>query len=273
MTVDNSETQDIVDTTATENTGAESQEIKEWGQDETQEPEQAQDENQDPEKQEPEPEKPKKSRAQERIEQLARENAELKRAKAEYEAKQQVSEIKRPVVDDFESYADYEDALEEYHIAKAEERVLSKINKQDAEKSQSQKQREFESVMSDFATEHTDFDDVVQKGLARKLDMPLSLDELAFEFGYDQKTQVRLLYELAKDEALHQEVAESSKLKAARLLSERVDSWDKPKTTPPVSKAPPPVKPVQANAPAVRDVSKMSDDEWYREQVKQRKGK
>ena len=73
---------DSVDSAATENTGSESHEIKEWGQEEVQEPEQTQpetgeEEGDDPEKSEPE--KPKKSRAQERIEQTTRENAELKR--------------------------------------------------------------------------------------------------------------------------------------------------------------------------------------------------
>ena len=261
MTVETSETQDIVETTATENTGVESQE-HEGGQGSGQE--------QQPN---PEPEKPKRNRAQERIEQLARENAELKRKQAEYESKQQVSEIVRPKLDDFDSYAEYEDALEEYHVAKAEQRVLDKLNKQDAEKSQVQKQSQMESVITTFAQEHTDFDTVVQAGLARNLPLPVSLDEIAAEFEYDSQTQVRLLYELAKDEEFHEEVAHSSKLKAARILSERVDSWSNPKNPPPVSKAPPPVKPVQANAPAVRDPSKMSDDEWYREQVKQRKGK
>lgn len=261
MTVETSETQDIVETTATENTGVESQE-HEGGQGSGQE--------QQPN---PEPEKPKRNRAQERIEQLARENAELKRKQAEYESKSKATEIKRPVLDDFEDYSKYEDALEEYHVAKAEQRVLDKLNKQDAEKSQVQKQSQMESVITTFAQEHTDFDTVVQAGLARNLPLPVSLDEIAAEFEYDSQTQVRLLYELAKDEEFHEEVAHSSKLKAARILSERVDSWSNPKNPPPVSKAPKPINPVQANAPTSRDMSKMSDDEWYKAEIQKRKGK
>ena len=126
---------DIVDPAATENTGAESQEIKEWGQEETQEPKQTQEggegkeEGQEPEK--TEPEKPKKSRAQERIEQLARENAELKRKQAEFESKKDTQEIKRPKIEEFEDYSQYEDAMEEYHVAKAEQRVLEKLNQKE----------------------------------------------------------------------------------------------------------------------------------------------
>ena len=269
---------DIVETTTTENTGAESQEIKEWGQEDVQETEQTQEggegkeEEQEPEK--TEPEKPKKSRAQERIEQLARENAELKRKQAEFESKKDTQEIKRPKIEEFEDYSQYEDAMEEYHVAKAEQRVLEKLNKTEAEKTQSQKQSEVEATMHAFAETHDDFDSVVQEALKRPYPMPVTLDEVAADFGYDNETQVRLLYELAKDDAFHKEVSDSSKMKAARLLSERVDSWSQEqKTTPPVSKAPKPIKPVQANAPATRDPSNMSDDEWYREQIKQRKGK
>lgn len=271
MTVETSETQGNVETATTENNSADSQEIKEWGQEGEQEQAQAKQENgQETDK---ESESPKRNRAKERIEQLARENAELKRKQAEYEAKQQASETIRPKIDDFDSYAEYEDALEEYHVAKAEQRVLDKLGKQDAEKSQVQKQSEMESVITSFAQEHTDFDTVVQAGLARQLSMPVSLDEIAAEFGYDSQTQVRLLYELAKDEEFHEEVAHSSKLKAARLLSERADSWSNPKTPPPISKAPKPINPVQANAPASRDTSKMSDDEWYKAEIQKRKGK
>lgn len=269
---------DIVETTTTENTGVESQEIKEWGQEDVQETEQNQEgdegkeEGQEPDK--TEPEKPKKSRAQERIEQLARENAELKRKQAEFESKKDTQEIKRPKIEEFEDYSKYEDAMEEYHAAKAEQRVLEKLNKAESEKAQSQTQRELEATMYSFAEKHGDFDSVVQEALKRPYPMPVTLDEVSADFGYDSETQVRLLYELAKDDAFHKEVSDSSKMKAARLLSERVDSWSKEqKTTPPVSKAPKPIKPVQANAPATRDPSNMSDDEWYREQIKQRKGK
>lgn len=265
MTVETSETQDNVETTATENTGAESQENQEQDT-ETGQGEQGQ----EPEK--VEPEKPKRNRAQERIERLARENAELKRKQTEYESKQQKSEVTRPVIDDFETYAAYEEALEEYHVAKAEERVLNKLNERDAEKSKQTRQIDMESAITTFADTHADFDEVVQAGLGRELPMPVSLDEVASEFGYDSETQIRLLYELAKDEEFHEAVSSSSKLRAARLLSERVDSWST-KTAPPVSKAPKPIKPVQANSAAARDISTMNDEEAVAHLKKLKKGK
>lgn len=268
MTVDNSETQDIVDTAATENTGAESQEIKEWGQDETQEPEQAQDENQEPEKQEPEPEKPKKSRAQERIEQLAREKAELAAKLAAYETKTQATEIKRPAIDDFEDFGEYEAALEKYHIDQAEARVLAKLDERESQKSEQQKQAEFEAAVAEIEDQGIDFQEYVTKAESLP-QLPVTLDQ----FGLSPKDTLLLAKRLIDNEATYIELSQMNPVQAAAKIGQIIALEQTPKTAPPVSKAPPPVKPVQANAPAVRDPSKMSDDEWYREQVKQRKGK
>lgn len=278
---------DSVDSAATENTGSEGHEIKEWGQEEVQEPEQAQpeageEEGDDPEKSEPE--KPKKSRAQERIEQTTRENAELKRKLAEYEAKQNAPKTAekpvKPKIDDFETYDEYlekyskyEDELDEWRVNEATRRIQEQTAKETAEKSQTQKQAEMQGAIAAFAEQAPDFDEVIQNCLDRGFHMPITLDEVSAEFGYDAATQARLLYEVAKDEEFHLAVSESSKLKAAKLLSDRVDSWSKKPNTPPVSKAPPPIKPLKANTPAVRDPNNMTDDEWYEaEKLKRKKG-
>ena len=115
-------------------------------------------------------------------------------------------------------------------------------------------------MITTVAETYPDFDSVVQAGLQRDLPMPLTLDEVASEFGYSPETQVKLLYEIGKNETLHETLSSSSKLKAARILSELVDSWET-KPAPKVSKAPPPIKPVQANAPAARNINSMSDGE------------
>ncbi|MDC4768668.1 hypothetical protein OHV90_17360 [Acinetobacter baumannii] len=265
------DTQDVVETTATENTGAESQEVDQ-PETETQEPEKGEGSEEEQPKTDPEP---KRNRARERIEQLARENAELRKFKEAAEAKQNATEANakpaKPLIEDFESYEEwtkahdeYEEKLDEWRISEAERRISEKQSKAQAEKTQTEKQAELEGAIAAFADETPDFDDVVQKGIARQLPMPISLDELAAEFDYDAATQTRLLYELAKDEELHQLVSDSSKLKAARILSERVDSWGKKPSAPPVSKAPAPIKPVQANASVKRDAEKMSDNEFLK---------
>ena len=274
---------DNVDTATTENNSADSQEMdtatatseaeQEQSQDQTK-GEQANDDQADGKGEaKQDAERPKKSRAQERIEQTTRENAELKRKLAEYESKQQTTELKRPKIDDFDQYSDYEDALDDYYDKRAKQNWERSNSEHQAKQAQSQKQAEMETAIAQFAETISDFDQVVQTGLQRNYPMPVTLDEVASEFNYDSDTQVRLLYELAKDDAFHQEVSASSKLKAARLLSERVDSWSAKKPAPSVSKAPPPLKPVQANASTARDESKMSDDEWYRAKTQSRKGK
>ena len=271
------ETDDNVDTGATENTAAE----VETGQTETEsgqqtkgeQPTELSDEEKAKQQAEQEGEK-KRNRAQERIQQLARERAEFKRELDEIKAKQSAPKTTAaPKIEDFEDYSEFQQAQQEYYVKQAEERVLAKIQQDRSQQTLTQRRAEFESALVEAATELSDFDTVVQTGLARDFPMPITLDELADEFGYDAKTQTRLLYELAKDEDFHELVSSSSKLKAARLLSEKVDSFTKTTTAPKVSKAPPPINPVKASAAATRNPAAMSDDEWYQNEIKLRKGK
>lgn len=272
------EVNDNVDTGATENTAAE----VETGQTEVESGQQPNgnesntelsDEEKAKQQAEQEGEK-KRNRAQERIQQLARERAELKRELDEIKAKQSAPKTTAaPKIEDFEDYSEFQQAQQEYYVKQAEERVLAKIQQDKSQQTLMQRRAEFESALVEAATELSDFDTVVQTGLARDLPMPITLDELADEFGYDAKTQTRLLYELAKDEDFHELVSSSSKLKAARLLSEKVDSFTKTTTAPKVSKAPPPITPVKANAAATRNPAAMSDEEWYQHEIKSRKGK
>jgi len=268
----NSETQEHVESTATENNGEAvkvAEPIDGEGHQENGEgaqPKEGEQPNQ-------EPEKPKKSRAQERIEQTTRENADLKRRLAEYESKQNAPKAsERPKVEEFETYDEFQEKLGEWQVEEAVRRLEEKQGKKQAEQTQSQKQAEFQGAIDSFAETAADFDEVVTAGINRGLPMPITLDEVAAEFGYDANIQVRLLYELAKDEAFHELVSGSSKLKAARLLSERADSFAK-KEPPKIPNAPKPIKPTSANTPVTRDHASMSDDEWYQDQIKNRKAK
>lgn len=272
------EVNDIVDTGATQNIAAE----VETGQTEVESGQQPNgdkpntelsDEEKAKQQAEHEGEK-KRNRAQERIQQLARERAEYKRELEELKAKQSAPKTTAaPKIEDFEDYSEFQQAQQEFFVKQAEDRVLAKIQQDKSQQTLMQRRAEFESALVEAATELSDFDTVVQTGLARDLPMPITLDELADEFGYDAKTQTRLLYELAKDEDFHELVSSSSKLKAARLLSEKVDSFTKTTTAPKVSKAPPPINPVKANAAATRNPATMSDEDWYQNEIKLRKGK
>lgn len=102
------ESDDIVDTGATENTAAEVETKQtEWQpESEAQEPEQEETEQKEESEQE---EKPKRNRAQERIQQLAREKAEMAAKLAEYEAKanQPAQASEGPAIEDFEDYSEF----------------------------------------------------------------------------------------------------------------------------------------------------------------------
>lgn len=262
---DNSETHDNVDTAATENTGAESQEIKEWGEGDEGAETQAKEEAQEPEK--AEPEKPKKNRDQERIEQLARENAELKRWRSEQETKAKVSEIKRPVIDDFEDFGKYEEALEQYHIDKAEERVLAKLDERESSKSQEAKQVEMQTAIAELEEQGIDFNTYAQKAEALP-QLPIQLDQ----FGLSAVDTLKLAKDLLDDEDTYIALSQMNQVQAAMKIGQIIES-KKTKTPPSVSKAPKPINPVKANAPAARDPENMSDDEWYKAETQKRKGK
>ena len=218
------DTPDLVEITATENTGNDSQ-VQELQPEPSTDADTALD---TPEHipEDTEPEKPKKNRAQERIQQLAREKAELARELDAVKAQQQAPpNLERPRIETFETYDQYEEALDNYRIGKAEQQVLSKLEHHQFEQSQRQRQTEFQVAIDRVADKLPNFDEVVTSGIARQFPMPITLDELAEAFGYDAETQVKLLYDIASDAAFHAQVSGASKLRAARLLSERVDSF------------------------------------------------
>ena len=253
---DNSETHDNVETAATENTGAESQEIKEWGEGDEGAETQVKEEAQEPEK--AEPEKPKKNRTQERIEQLARENAELKRWRSEQETKAKVSEIKRPVIDDFEDFGKYEEALEQYHIDKAEERVLAKLDERESSKSQEAKQVEMQTAIAELEEQGIDFNTYAQKAEALP-QLPIQLDQ----FGLSAVDTLKLAKDLLDDEDTYIALSQMNQVQAAMKIGQIIES-KKTKTPPSVSKAPKPINPVKANAPAARSTESMSDNEFLK---------
>ncbi|EPP8577811.1 hypothetical protein RBI65_16095 [Acinetobacter baumannii] len=272
----NSDTQDVVETTATENTSVESQETNSPETD-TQESEHAEQSENDEAKKEPE--KQKRNRARERIEELARENAELRRFKAESEAKQNTPKANekpaKPRIEDYETYEEYlkehdayEEKLDEWRISEAERRIQEKQSKASKETEQVQREAEYEAVIAELADEGIDIDHYAKK--AEQLPaLPIQLVEL----GLSTKETLLLAKDLLDDDATYLELSRMSPAQAILKIGQYI-STKSTKSAPPVSKAPPPIKPVQANAPAVRDPSKMSDDEWYKAETQKRnKGK
>lgn len=262
MTVDNSEAQDIVETTATENTGVESHEHDE-GQE--QQPEQEQEvEKTEAQEQEEAQKAKKRKRTQERIQELNSRALEAERKLAEYESKTKASEIKKPVVDDFEDFGKYEDALEQYHIDKAEERVLAKLDERESSKSQQAKEVEFQTAIAELEEQGIDFNTYAQKAESLPV-LPIQLDQ----FGLSATETLKLAKDLIDDEDTYIAISQMNAVQAAMKIGQIIES-KKTKTAPPVSKAPKPLKPVQANAPASRSTDSLSDEEFLAQRRKNR---
>lgn len=272
----NSDTQDIVETTTTENTGVESQETNSP---ETEEQETETGEGQENGEPKTEPEKPKKSRAQERVEQALQRAFEAERKLKEYEAQKEAPKADakpaKPLIEDFESYEqwvkahdEYEDKLDEWRISEAERRFQEKQSKASQETQQVQREAEYEAVVAELADEGIDIDHYAKKAEQMPI-LPIQLVEL----GLSTKDTLLLAKDLLDDEATYLELSQMSPAQAILKIGQFIGTKST-KSAPPVSKAPPPIKPVQAKAPAVRDPSKMSDDEWYRAETQNRnKGK
>lgn len=253
------EDDDNVDSGATENTAAEVETEQTQGQEQAQEPEQAQDDEHGDgtEKQEPEPKpEPKKNRAQERIEALARENAELKRWRAEQESKAQQPQVadQPPQIADFESYNDYLKAQQEWTIDQAAKRIEEKQNQQQQTQESARREAEFYTAVEELGSEGVDIAAYEQKINALP-QLPVTVDQL----GLSAKDQLLLIKQLADDEDTWHEIAGMTPIQAAAKIGQIIA---KPKAAAlKVSKAPPPVKPVKANASTKRDEKSMSDAE------------
>ena len=263
QTMDNIDT-DNVATADTENTSADSQDIEQP----QAEPEAVEQTEAEQAKQEQETEK--QSRSQKRIQQLAREKAELQRKVAEYEQKQ--SEPKAsdaPNIEDFDDYSEYQKAQQEYYVAQAEQRVLAKLEAEKAQQSQVEQQAQIETAISELKDGGVDVD-----GLMAKADtlppLPITLDQ----FGLSAKDTLSLAAELLQNDDLYIELSQLNTVQAAVKIGQMIASKQPSNAAPTkVPTAPPPIKPVTANAPVAKDPSKMSDDEWYRQESQKRKGK
>ena len=258
----NSDTQDIVDTTATENTGDERQEHEEQrGDEEGQKTEPVAKEGEGEEGQQPEPQKdePKpKNRAQERIQQLAREKAEMAAKLAEYEAKQNAPKpLEAPKVEDFEDYSEYQKAQQDWYIEQAEQRVLAKVRQEQEQQSSIQQKAAFESAVSELEDEGVDV-----AALTKKADtlppLPIQLDQ----FGLGLKETLKLAADLIQNDELYFELSQMNPVQAARRIGQEIDKQSGKPATPKIPNAPKPIKPTSANAPVKRSEDSMSDEEF-----------
>lgn len=267
----NSDTQDIVDTTATENTGDERQEHEqtEGGEGQPTPGEQPEGENgQEPEppKEEPKP----RNRAQERIEKLARENAELRQFKFEQESKQNKPSASQdePKLEAFEDYNEWQKEHRSWEREQLKREVFEELNQKESQKTLTQRQVEFETAMIELESEGVD-----GPALTKKLETlpPLPID--LNQFGLSAKETLVLAAKLINDDELWLDISQMNPVQAARRIGQEIDKQPSKSAAPKIPNAPKPIKPTSANAPVKRDPKTMSDDEWYRAETQSRKGK
>lgn len=264
----NSDTQDNVDTTATENTGDERQEHEghEGGEGQPTSGEQPEGENgQEPEppKEEPKP----KNRAQERIEKLARENAELRQFKLEQESKQNKPSVSQdePKLEAFEDYNEWQKEHRTWEREQLKKEVFEELNQKESQKTLAQRQSEFEIAMVELESEGID-----GPALIKKLETlpPLPID--LYQFGLNAKETLSLAAELIGNDELWLDLSQMNPTQAAMRIGQEIGRKNTKPAAPKIPNAPKPIKPVQANAPVKRSEDSMSDSEFLANRRKQR---
>lgn len=267
------ESDDIVDTGATENTAAEveTEQTEEWQPEQPTEVEsETEQSDEEKAKQEAEQESKKKNRAQERIQQLARERAELKRELDEYKAKPEAPKAasEAPQIEDFEDYSEYLQAQQDFFVKQAEDRVLQKLKAEQEQKVQVERQVQFETAANELRDEGVDVESLVKK--ADELPpLPITLDQ----FGLSPKETLSLAADIIQNDELYLELSQMNQVQAAMRIGQIIGAKQPSKAAPKVPNTPKPIKPTSANAPVARNPAAMSDDEWYRQELKSRKGK
>lgn len=173
----------------------------------------------------------------------------------------------KPTPDQFETWAEFEEAKDSWLQEQAEQRILDKLKAEQQPQGQPEYQAQLEHSVNELRTQYTDFDDVLKQGVERANSVPLPVD--LETLGLPPKDLFNLAYTLSKDEDLYYELASMTAPQAMLRLGQVIASnpvtaskLPVPKA-PPVSKAPPPIKPVSANAPASRSPYEMSDKEFF----------
>lgn len=267
------ETDDNVDTTATENTGAEV-ETEQTGQETEQqaEVEKPTTEQSDEEKaqQEAEQEKQKKSRATKRVQDALARAAQAEQKLAEYESKQNkpATSSDEPKLESFEDYNAWHKEHRSWEREQLKREVFEELSQKESQKTLTQRQVELETAMVELESEGVD-----GKALVKKLETlpPLPID--LNQFGLSAKDTLTLAAKLINDDELWLDISQMNPVQAARRIGQEIDSQPSKSAAPKIPNAPRPIKPTSANAPVKRDPKTMSDDEWYRAEIQSRKGK
>jgi len=185
----------------------------------------------------------------------------------------------KPVADNFESHAEYVEALTDWKLEQRLKARDAEEQRRSLEAEQQRAQREHFERVQTFAKQHDDF----EEALSDVDDIPVSAAFQELIVTSDQGPA--LMYELAKNRKEYERIAQLSPLACARELGKietriaaRASEASAKKPEPKTTKAPKPIEPVGGSKGTVQkslddpDLSFAEYERMRREQMKRRRG-
>jgi len=216
------------------------------------------------------PPEPKKKTAQDRINEItwkhreAEREAEFWRNKAlsSEETKPSAPEVKsdRPMIEQFETVTEYEDALFEWRDKKKGAEILAANEK----KKQQEAFTSFNKNAAKIKTEHPDFDEVIKRPVFTPYMSKVLFDidngpMVAYHIATNSEVADKI-----KALSPERQMYEIGRLETQLLLAQKTKK---------VTTAPEPFTPVGSSGSAIIDESKLTDDQWYALDKKRREEK
>jgi len=178
----------------------------------------------------------------------------------------------KPNPDDFDTNAEYIDAVTDWKLEQRELKAKAEIEKESSAKAEKQRQSEFVSKVSEFVKANPDFEDVVE-------DCEVDLSKELQKQILDSDIAPKLMYELAKNPAEIErlnELSGSKLIKQLGILEDRYSKASESTKEIKTSKAPTPITPVGSKGSAshktIFNAANQSEYESLRrEQMKSKK--
>lgn len=163
----------------------------------------------------------------------------------------------KPKMEDFKTVGEYAEAVADWKVAEAMRKQAEQQSKQEKQRKEEGSRKEFEQRVQAVSAQFPDYREVVES-----LDAVVP-EHLAMYIIQDENGPA-MAYHLAKNRAEFDRVSKLSPIKAFAELGRLEDKWlkaEKPPAaeTPAVSKAPPPIQPLEGKTvPVVKDPKDMS---------------
>lgn len=179
--------------------------------------------------------------------------------KPKAEAASKEDSDKKPKVDDFETYAEYTEALTDWKLEKKDREKAEKEEKQKAQSAAQELNKSFESKLEKFKEEAEDFEDVVEN-------VNFNVQPWLVDAAKSAEIGPKLIYELAKDHEELRRINSLPYLSAIRELGKfeaKLLALEPQKNQKQQTKAPPPIKPVGSKSAG--KIEKSPEDMTFQE--------